>query len=593
MRGMGATIDRNLITGNSCSGDTQWSASLINAYNSTSTITNNVMADNTCDSVIVSDQSATMLIANNTFVRNPRALRLRGGTVTFTNNLVAESGQGVWVDVPVPVSFSNNLMGLNGQDYVGIADQAGSNGNLHADPQLVHSSQGDFRLASTSPAIDTGLLLGSPTVDHDGSSRPLDGPDLDNDAEVDIGAFEHDGTEPPSVPVTGVLDRSWTGDGDHQLPSDYHVPMLPTASNQLFTAAFREADSTSQFRVSKFEAEGSPGAGFGTNGTIMRNFAVGFSVVNFPVLLTPSGTGLLVVGDYYGTTARLGMAKLRADGTYDPTFSADGRALYKVFTSEHDVVTAWRAKVLNGGKIGLAVAALDYDANGVLRLTGQSILRLNANGTADTSFSGDARIPIGIDYSDVAFLPSGALYAGRQVGTVHEIRKFTTSGAKDTGFSGDSIVAVNCSTHRGANLTADPSGRPVLMCVRVTGGTLNLGLYRYTTSGAVDTTYSGDGKTALVATGGTASGTWSLEFDDAARPWVAIQAAASPTSALIYSLDANGSPNAGWSDDGKAALAFEYDVGGVRIGDIEKGPSRLYIEDHPDNFSARITAMRA
>jgi uncharacterized delta-60 repeat protein len=596
--GASPSILRNLFSGNSCSSG---GSVLINVLNAASPlIANNVIVDNYCRSAISLSTPVGFQprVINNTIIGGEVGIEddgVAGATHVIRNNILAETYEAINLNGAGPgnaPTVENNLFHQNQFNFRSMADMTGMNGNITGAPRFIDAGSLDFRLDATSPALDAGAASEAPGDDFDGSIRPHDGPDLDTDAEVDIGAHERDGSEPPPVPQTGVVDEGWSTDGILELPNDYFVPMAAEGSDRLFTASYREAESLAKYRVSKYEPSGSLSPGFGTNGsgTILRDFSIGGT--SFPILLEPAGAGLLVVGEHYTTSrSRLGVARLKPDGTYDTSFSGDGRALYKVFSGEHDVVTAFRARVLNGGKIGLAVAAFDYDSHDVLRLTGQSILRLNANGSADTSFSTDARIPLTTDYSDISFNPSGSAYAGRQVGSVHQIHKFSAAGPRDKVFSGDGIVSVSCGTHRGANLTSDPSGRPVLMCVRVTNGTLNLGLFRFTTTGAVDNTYSGDGKTALVTTGGSAiASTWALAFDAQSRPWAAIESDTNSEQFLVFSLNASGGPNTAWSGDGKATVTMPSagDFGG-----LEKGSGRLYVEEFPGDaeHAVRITAL--
>jgi uncharacterized delta-60 repeat protein len=591
------TVTNNVFRNNVCGnagGNPNASVVFVN-FHASPLIANNVFANNNCGANLLLDQDGDPTIINNTFVGGDRGtgIRMSGNlrtTPVVRNNIVSGMATGVRFDRPSVDDFDHNLVGGNTTDYSGVASPTGSNGNIDGSPEFVDLAGSDLRLSPTSPAIDAGSAESAPTVDFDGSARPLDGPDLDSDSEHDMGAFEADGTEPASAPTSGEIDTAWAGDGTLNLQNDYFVTMAPVGSDRLFAASYREAESLTKFRVSKYEASAAPSPDFGTSGsgTTLRDFTIGGS--SFPVLLEPAGSALLVVGEHHTRTqARLGVTRLKADGTYDPTFSGDGRALYKVFTSEHDVVTAWRARVLNGGKIGLAVAALDYDSKGDLQLTGQSILRLNSNGSADTSFSTDARIPLTLDYSDVAFNLSGSVYAGRQLGSRHELRKFSVAGNTDTGFAGG-VVQVNCGTHRGANLTSDPTGRPILMCVRISNGTLNLGLFRFTTQGDPDYSYSNDGKTALITPGGSASKSWTLEFDSAGQAWAAIESATDPNAYLVFSLNTSGTPNGSWSSDGQATVTLPSNV---ELGDLEKGSGRVYIEDFPSATAVRITAVKA
>ncbi|MBI2374011.1 MAG: PKD domain-containing protein [Deltaproteobacteria bacterium] len=58
------------------------------------------------------------------------------------------------------------------------------------------SPQRNYRLTSTSPAIDVGNPIGAPSTDFDGTARPYDG-DVDGTAVVDLGAFEWHENLPP------------------------------------------------------------------------------------------------------------------------------------------------------------------------------------------------------------------------------------------------------------------------------------------------------------------------------------------------------------------------------------------------------------
>jgi uncharacterized delta-60 repeat protein len=386
----------------------------------------------------------------------------------------------------------------------------------------------------------------------------------------------------------GTLDTAWSGDGLSTFPSRYQIALGPYGSGGLFTASYKATDGNGPMRITKFDAAGDPVPGFGPSGYVLRAFEPGGKGLSFPTQIIPVGLRHTIVGEHYRSTARLGVARLRSDGSYDPAFSGDGRALYKVFRLEHDIVSAFRAEVLTGGKIGLAIVALDFDSQGNLQLTGQAMMRLNANGSLDTTFSGDGILPLTLATSDVRFLPNGAAYAGLQKPTSHLVRKLTPAGTYDTTFSGDGIASAACGTHRGANLGIDPSGRPVLMCVRDTSPTLTLAMYRFTTTGAFDTTWSGDGKTNLVLNGEADS--WVVHFDQTAKPWAAIRTSEAVEAFRVYTLDASGNPDPSWSEDGVAevTLPFEVDLAG-----IAKAGSRLFVTTYKDDTNVAIVALGA
>jgi hypothetical protein len=70
-----------------------------------------------------------------------------------------------------------------------IRDGHDGAGNIDEDPMFVDERAGNYRLNSSSPAIDAGTNAGAPASDLDGRPRPLDG-NRDGLRIVDMGAFE-------------------------------------------------------------------------------------------------------------------------------------------------------------------------------------------------------------------------------------------------------------------------------------------------------------------------------------------------------------------------------------------------------------------
>jgi len=130
------------------------------------------------------------VIANNTFVENTVAgLRLDASRATVASNIFAFNGTGLDVSlmlefVPAPTIRNNAVFG-NTEDYTGIEDPTGTDGNLRADPQFVNRQAGDYRLCATSPLIDSGddTYVSEGDTDLDGLPRIAG-------AHVDIGAYE-------------------------------------------------------------------------------------------------------------------------------------------------------------------------------------------------------------------------------------------------------------------------------------------------------------------------------------------------------------------------------------------------------------------
>jgi hypothetical protein len=217
------------------------------------------------------------------------------------------------------------------------------------------------------------------------------------------------------------------------------------------------------------------------------------------------------------------------------------------------------------------------------------MMRLNSNGSLDTTFSGDGVAIVPNSWSDIRWLPNGASFVGNQGSISHQVRKLLPSGQADTSFSGDGVASAACGSHRGGNMGIDTSGRPTLMCVKPMESDLHLAMYRFTTSGAFDTTYSGDGKTTWVIPGADVdTSLWEIHFDGAGKPWVATSSSATSNTVQMFTLDSSGNPDAAYSDDGMSEVVIPgpADLSGLwHIG------GRLYVTTFKDATTVHINAL--
>jgi serine protease len=238
-------IEQDLFTGNSC--DDQFLSGVVAFVNDSSpTIENNVFHDNPCRAVnLTLPQGDTPLIINNTMVRNSVGVRVDGripsGTEVGRNNIVADNGIGLEVDFGSGPTWDHNLVFGNTQNYSGIADQTGANGNLSADPLFVNSGSDDFRLLQGSPALGAGSAVDAPSVDFNGNPRPPGSIDIgafqgavvsDNDLQIaDHAPVSVDATSPAGAVVTYVAPAA--SDPDDSAPPSVSCSPSSGASFQI------------------------------------------------------------------------------------------------------------------------------------------------------------------------------------------------------------------------------------------------------------------------------------------------------------------------------------------------------------------------
>ena len=108
---------------------------------------------------------------NNTVFGNPKGIEIRSGSDTIVRN---------------------NIIYDNGSNYIDNGTGTVASNNLTVDPKFVDASGLDFRLRSSSPAIDAGMSISAVTDDFAGVLRPQGG-------SYDIGAYEFSDNAPPST----------------------------------------------------------------------------------------------------------------------------------------------------------------------------------------------------------------------------------------------------------------------------------------------------------------------------------------------------------------------------------------------------------
>ena len=129
-------------------------------------------------------------------------------------------------------------------------------------------------------------------------------------------------------------------------------------------------------------------------------------------------------------------------------------------------------------------------------------------GDLDLSFSGDGQattaVADNVEVGTVALAPGGALVvAGTVRGAIYHpaLVRYASDGSLDTSFSGDGQL-VDPRNGMLSALAVQSDGRIVAVgAERESGGALTPAIYRYTSDGAPDLTFSGDGKLTLPLSG--------------------------------------------------------------------------------------------
>ncbi len=302
--------------------------------------------------------------------------------------------------------------------------------------------------------------------------------------------------------LEGDLDVTWGGgDGliETSLKAYSGADMLVQANGKVLVAGGN--GSGGDFGVVRLTAAGVPDTTFSGDGKAVKTAA---NLEGGEHLAVDASGRIYVAGDraqVFGPgdmASDFAVARFRANGALDNTFSTDAIA----FVHQRRIDQLADLAVDRSGRVLL----MGDSKQGVFDLQGGVglVARLRANGTADPAFSGNGRMTFtfagpstvsglggGVDASHrVVF---GVTNMANQIGAV----RLTAGGALDTTYSGDGRAVAPFTSFQSRD-GADRVGSAIVFTGFGTDGQLWVG--RLTATGAPDTTFGTNGELLFDAT---------------------------------------------------------------------------------------------
>jgi uncharacterized delta-60 repeat protein len=305
----------------------------------------------------------------------------------------------------------------------------------------------------------------------------------------------------PALAQAGSLDATFSGDGkttvDFTAKNDSAWTAAIQADGKIVVGG-EAAGSRFRFALARFNTDGTLDTTFGGDGRVTTDFTPWYDAVWG---LAIQADGKIVAGGDAGLgsgNSRFAVARYNSDGSLDTSFSGDGKATAHLTTKDDP---GSGLALQEDGKIVLAGGA---SANG--RNPRLAVARFDVDGSLDATFSGDGKVAVDLtagsaaDFANaVVVQEDGNIVAGgiAAVNARFALVRFMANGTLDTTFSGDGKVMTDFSPVSdvvlGLALQAD--GRIVAAGNAGGGGSdPRFALARYNTNGTLDTTFSGDGK---------------------------------------------------------------------------------------------------
>jgi uncharacterized delta-60 repeat protein len=196
----------------------------------------------------------------------------------------------------------------------------------------------------------------------------------------------------------------------------------------------------------------------------------------------------------------------QAAGTLDTTFGTNGKVL--ISNTINNTIQANDVAVQSDGKIIVVGYVINANAN-----ADYSVIRLNPDGTLDTTFGVGGKLSLNILNYDLAekviIANDGKIYVGGTSGSnsIYSGVNFTvvrlnSDGSYDTSYGSNGKAVVNFSGNYNffRNMTLQNDGK-LLVCgkntVDVTGNYSDFAIARFSADGTLDFDFSNDGKVTL------------------------------------------------------------------------------------------------
>ncbi|WP_158290254.1 putative Ig domain-containing protein [Ramlibacter sp. WS9] len=321
------------------------------------------------------------------------------------------------------------------------------------------------------------------------------------------------------------------------------------------------------------------------------------------VTVQPDGK-IIVAGRSLNGNNDFSLVRLNANGSLDSTFGgspAPGKAIIPVGDGD-DV--GYSVTVQPDGKIivaGNTSNGIDNDF---------SLVRLNADGSLDSTFGGSpapgkAIIPVGGDDQgqSVTVQPDGKIivagYSDNGSNYDFSLVRLNANGSLDSTFGGSpapgkAIIPVGSSYDYGYSVTVQPDGK-IVMAGSSMDGNYDLSLVRLNADGTLDTSFGGPATNTLGGTASFTEGGAAVALDTSVAIFdvelAALDAGAGNYAGASVTLQRTGTPNA---DDVFSALGNLSLAGGnavldaVTVGTFTQAGGVLTITFNTDATQARV-----
>lgn len=301
----------------------------------------------------------------------------------------------------------------------------------------------------------------------------------------------------------GSLDTTFDGDGKVSttigVQDSYSISGALQPDGKIIVVGEARGSNTSgsDFGIIRYNSDGSLDQTFGIGGKVITSFTD--NSTDYATAVALQNDGKITVAGM--TNGRFAVARYQTDGNLDPLFG--GGKVSVAVGNRGDV--AYALVIQNDGKIVAAGTANSDSPQGFLYQMG--IVRLNADGSLDTSFDGDGKVLTSFGsyltcrdiqlQEDGKILAAGGTSITSASGLDFALLRYNTDGSLDSQFGSGGKVStpIGGNDESAGSIAIQPDGRIVLAGqTTVNSDDTNFALVRYKSDGNLDLTFGIDGK---------------------------------------------------------------------------------------------------
>lgn len=299
--------------------------------------------------------------------------------------------------------------------------------------------------------------------------------------------------------LDGSLDTSFGESGKVQF-------LFGNASSTSLSVALQSDDKIviagrveSSFALARLNSDGSFDDSFGSQGKVLTSFVYSPSITstqNQSVAIQSDGK--IIVGGYFFASNFSGhvIARYNTDGSLDTTFNTDGK-LVIAYSSNTSFTAGFRSiaiqsdgKIVTAGFFGGSIHIVRYNSNGSVDNTFGS----NSNGQVAIGLGNSSAFAVSIQ-TDGKIVVAGT---GRQTTLNNDFVavRLNSNGTFDTSFDTDGIAVtpVGSNSSIAFSLAIQSDNKIVLAGQSSNGANQDFTTVRYNTNGSLDTSFNGNGK---------------------------------------------------------------------------------------------------